>query len=193
MLVLKDSVENVPIMSLQTGVEIATTQKAIIDPRRLTIVAFYCQGPKLDVSPAILHVDDIREASKLGFIVDSADVIMTPNDLVRLQQVLDFHFALEGKMVIEETGRKIGKVHDYTIEIPSFYITKLHVQPGMLQSFMTADVVIGRTQIIEIDDKKIVVRSATVPIAKPTHVVENPFAKHAHPQAEASRVSREDT
>jgi sporulation protein YlmC with PRC-barrel domain len=180
-------------MSLQTGAEIARTDRPIIDPRQLTIVAFYCQGPKLDVDPAVLHIDDIREYGSLGFIVDSADNLMSPNDLVRLQQVLNFNFALEGKQVVEETGRKVGKVSNFTVDTRSFYITQLEVQQGFMHSLTMASVLIGRTQIVEITDKKIIVRSATIAKEAPAtpKLVDNPF-KSAQPQAEVSHASGDD-
>jgi sporulation protein YlmC with PRC-barrel domain len=184
MLVLKERLVAVPIMSLQTGSEIAQTVQPLIDPRQLTVVAFYCQGPRVDINPAILHIDDIRESGSLGFIVDSADVLMSPQDLVRLQQVISFNFSLEGKLVVEENGHKIGKVTNYTTDLRSFYITQLEVQPSVWKSWGTAHVLIGRTQIIEINDQKIVVRSATEPVVAPKKIVENPFSAHrAQPEA----------
>jgi sporulation protein YlmC with PRC-barrel domain len=193
MLVYKERLVNVPVMSLQTGGEIARTDRPIIDPRQLTIVAFYCQGPKLDVNPAILHVDDIRETSGLGFIVDSVDAIMSPNDLVRLQQIIGFNFSLEGKQVVEENGHKVGKVSNYTIDLRSFYITQLEVQRSFMQSLTMASLLIGRTQIIEITDKKIIVRSATITkeASTNTKLVENPF-RNSRPQPEVSHATHDD-
>src|SRR5688500_17926133 len=78
MLLLKERLQNVPIMSLQTGAPIAATDEFVIDPRQLKVVAFYCTGPRLDVTPAILTVSDIREIGNHGIIVDSADVLMSP-------------------------------------------------------------------------------------------------------------------
>lgn len=181
MLVLKERILNVPIMSLQTGTELARTQTPIIDPRELKIVAFYCQGSSLDINPAILNVEDIREVSGLGFIVDDADVLMSPDDLVRLKQILGYNFVLDGKHVIEENGRKIGKVANYTVDTKSFFIMQLHAQPGLLNAWDTAEVLIGRTQIIEVTDTSVIVRSAVVrdatPAKKLEHLVTNPFKR----------------
>lgn len=192
MLVLKERITEMPIMSLQTGAQIAVTAEPIIDPRELKIVAFYCQGPHLDSTPAILHVDDIREISHLGLIVDDAESIMSPEGLVRLQQVIGFNFTLEGKTAVEESGRKIGKVTNYTVDIPLFYITQLHVQPSIFKSWGMAEVIIGRNQIKEITDSKIVVRSATVKERAPVHarrLAQNPF--RSHPQTEATHSSQD--
>ena len=174
-----------PILSLQTGTQIAQTAEPIIDPRELKIVAFYCEGPHLDTSPAILHIDDIREISNLGLIVDGAESIMPPTDLVRLQQIIGFNFHLDGKLVVEESGRKLGKVHNYTVDTKSFYITQIHAQPNIWQSFSVSDIPVGRTQIKEITDDKVIVRSTTIPAKQQAQPIHNPFHQH-QPQTEAS-------
>ena len=174
-----------PILGLQTGTQIAQTAEPIIDPRELKIVAFYCEGPHLDISPAILHIDDIREISNLGLIVDGAESIMPPTDLVRLQQIIGFNFHLDGKLVVEESGRKLGKVHNYTVDTKSFYITQIHAQPNIWQSFSVSDIPVGRTQIKEITDDKVIVRSTTIPAKQQPQPIHNPFHQH-QPQTEAS-------
>src|SRR5688572_1495139 len=121
MLILKDRLQAMPVMSLQTGAKIAETDQFIIDPRQLKVVAFYCKGPRLDVNPAILTVSDIREISSIGVIVDSADVLVGPEDLVRMQDVLGFKFELDGKGVIDESGHKLGQVINYTLDSDSLY------------------------------------------------------------------------
>lgn len=179
MLLLRDRLLDVPIMSLQTGTRVGAAMAHIIDPRRLTIVAFYCEGPLIDYSPAILHVSDIREFSSIGFIVDSADNVMPQDDLVRLKEILEFKFELIGKQVVESGGRKLGKVANYTVDSESFFIVKLHVQPGLLRSFAQTELIIDRTQIVEINDKHIVVRRATIEDEQRATmpVIDNPFRK----------------
>jgi len=194
MLILKERLIDVPILSLQTSAPLATTSQPIIDPRELVIVAFYCKGPLLDVDPAILHIEDIREFSTLGFIVDDAEVIMPPNELVRLQQIINFNFELIGKMVVDDTGHKIGKVTNYIVDTNSFYITQLVIEPQLWRSWNTAEIRIGRQQIIEITDHKIIVKAPTVrkeaPAIKQT-LTQNPFRQN-QPQPEATHTSRDD-
>jgi sporulation protein YlmC with PRC-barrel domain len=178
---------NTPIMSLQTGAEIAQSGEPIIDPRYLRIHAFYCQGSRLDNNPSILHVDDIREISNRGFIVDSANNLMPPDDLVRLKEVLDFHFSLDNKQVIDDDGRKIGKVGNYVVDATTFYITQLGVVPTFWRALGTTEIPIDRTQIVEVTDKHIIVKSpkdkATATEAAPKRIVENPFRHHPQPDA----------
>lgn len=183
MFVLSNRLLKVPVMSIQTGSSIALTAEPIIDPRKLQIVAFFCEGGKLSEESNILHTSDIREVSDIGFIVNSSDDIMDGDGLVRLQEIVDYNFRLIGIPVYEDRGGRLGVVGDYIVDTASFFISKLHVKRPLLKSFSTSELVIDRTQIIEVTNKRIVVRSATVkdeqveaattsPIA-----FENPFRK----------------
>lgn len=186
MLFFKERFWHVPVMSLQTGTKIAETSDFIIDPRQLKIVAFYCEGPQLDVRPAILNVSDIREMSNIGIIVDSSDVLMSPNDLVRLQEIINFHFSLDDKKVVDENGRKLGAVANFTIDSDSLFIVKLQVQPKLFAAFQQTELTIDRSQIIQVTDKEVVVQSPTVKDKvnqkSSAPVLENPF-KTAQPES----------
>jgi len=149
-------------MSLQTGARVAIAKEPIIDPRRLHIVALYCEGPLLDSEAAVLYTGDIREVSDIGLIVDDSDVIMDPRQLVRLQEVIDFDFHLMHLPVLTEHGKHLGKVSDYTVDTLTFLIHKIHVRRPLLRSLSVAELIIDRQQIIEVTNQHIIVRSATV-------------------------------
>jgi uncharacterized protein YrrD len=194
MLVLSQRLLSLPIISIQTGGQLGHIEGAIIDPRQLKVVAFYCVGPMIRDSPAILHSDDIREVNSIGIIVDGADDIMPADDLVRLKEVVGFKFKLEDKLVVEQSGHKVGKVAAYSVEATTFYILKIHVKPGILSAFKTTERIIDRTQIVEITPQKIVVKSAHVKEEKqekiaPLPAIENPF-RRASPQADATQTDQ---
>lgn len=165
------------MVSLQTGAPIAEIGSLIIDPRELKVVGFYCSGPRLDVNPAILLVGDIREIGSLGIIVDDADVLVGPGDLVRLKEVLAYNFTLEDKHVVDDAGHKLGKVAGYTLDSDSLYVIKLQVRPGVWRALGTAELLVDRAQIVQVTDHEVVVKSTrktqTTTAAAP--VLENPF------------------
>ncbi len=192
MLLQKDRLDQTPIMSLQTGAPIATTSASIIDPRELKVIGFYCAGQRLDINPAILLVDDIREIGSLGIIVDSADVFVAPDDLVRLKDVLSYHFQLEDKHVIDDAGNKLGKVASYTLDSESLYIIKLQVRPGIWQSLGTTELIIDRSQIIQVTDHDVLVKSARKKTSEhaAAPVLENPFRSTPVEGAPTSHAER---
>lgn len=174
-------------MSLQTGGNLATITGEIIDPRKLHVVAYYCEGPLLEYSPAVLHTADIRELSSIGIIVNEADDILPLDDLVRLKEIIDFDFELKGIKVIDNHKSKLGKVYNYAVNTENYLIQKLYVQRPLLKSLNDSELIIDRSQIIEVTNQQIVVRAPTVEAgaAKPIKAdIVNPFkSTGAQPEA----------
>lgn len=162
MLISIDNLLNTPIMSLQTGTQLASTVRAIVDPRQLVVAAFYVEGGTLDHNPSVLHPSDIRELSDLGMIIDNADKIMSLDGLVRLQQIIDYDFELIGLKVIDEHGRKLGKVSGYSVDGSSYSIMQLYTEQSLIRSFGTLGNTIHRSQIVSVSNEVLVVQSPTV-------------------------------
>lgn len=164
-------------MSLQSGGSLGLAGAPIIDPRKLQIVAYYVDGPRIH-EKSVLHTADIREVGPLGFIVDSSDSIMTlDEDLVRLQEVIGFNFDLIGKIVIDDHKKKLGKIAEYSLESDGFFIQRLHVSQSVMKSLSSSHLIIHRSQIVEVNDRQIIVRSATIPERTGLTQALNPFRK----------------
>jgi uncharacterized protein YrrD len=177
-------------MSLQTGGKLAQTMQAIIDPRNLTIAAFELEGPLLSHSPAYLRVNEIREVSSIGMIIDSNDEIVTRDDVISLENVLNMNFQLIGLTVIDEMKHKLGKVEDYTLETGDFVIQQLHIKRGLLRGLTDTGLLIHRSQVVEITDTQIVVKTTAKKVARPIeaatrHEYVNPFRQSPQPDGGA--------
>lgn len=186
MLLLSDKLLGTPVMSLQTGEEVARTSDMIIDPRTLTIVALVVHGPQVEASPAVLHTEDIREFGELGFIVDDSSKLMELEGLVRLQQIIDFHFDIMRCTVYDKSGKKLGRVNDFSFDPGSYTVQQIYIKESLLKSLTSTSHIIHRSQIVSIDNQKIIVDSPTV-TAHDEHLADtrgafvNPF-RQATPQ-----------
>ena len=177
MLLPLDRLVKTPVMSLQTGVELAQVKHVLVDPRDLTITAYELEGNMLDRHPSYLRPVDVRELSHLGFIVDSSDEFIGADDVIRIQEVIGFGFSLVGLEVIDNNKKKLGKVVSYAIDSGSFSVQQLSVKRPLLQSFNDTELLINRSQVIEVSDTTIKVSSAdTSETAKtPLRDFANPF------------------
>ena len=192
MLILGSRLIGTPIMGLQTGTALAHTSRAIIDPRNLTVVAYELSGPLLDRSrPSLLRIADIRELSDIGMIVDSSDEFIAPDDVIKIQSIYDLHFDLVGLNVIDDKKHKLGKVTSYVLEATSFVIEQLNVRRPLLKSLGDTELLIHRSQIIEINDTTIIVRSTEdkehEPVTQAIRSYRNPF-RGSTPQPEAANT-----
>ena len=182
MIILGSNLQNAPVMSLQTGGEIARTDAPLVDPADLSIKAYEVKSHLLDEKRIhILRIADSRELSDMGFIIDSIDEIILLDDVIKLKELYDLHFHLEGMPVVDEKRKKIGRVIDFTLDTGGFIIQQLTVRRPLLKSFNDTELVIHRSQIIEISSKAIVVHSeADIPEPELHEVVGsyvNPFRK----------------
>lgn len=193
MLIAHERLYHTPVMSLQTGGHLARTVRAIIDPRNLSILAYELDGPSLDRHPSYLLMSDVRELSSLGLIVDSSDEFVAADEVVKLDEVINFQFEVLGKKVIDEGNSTLGKVNGYSIEPQSFLIKQLIIKRPLLKSFTDTELLIDRTQITEISDTTITVKNderEPAPVKGANRVYTNPF-RGTTPQPEA--IDRQDS
>lgn len=177
-----------PVMSLQTGKELARTSSAIINPHNLTVIAYLVTGQHLDHNPSYLRTADIREMGNLGMIVDSSDEFVEPDDIITEKSVYELAFDLDGKHVIDDNRTKIGKVTEYTIDIDSFVIQQLVVKKPLLKSFNDDELLVHRSQIVEVTDTTIIIKSGKIeePVqTTPSRHYVNPF-RQTSPQPETT-------
>ncbi|NCU37779.1 hypothetical protein EOL96_01805 [Candidatus Saccharibacteria bacterium] len=183
MLILGSSLLNIPVLSLQTGAELARTSDFVIDPSNLRITAFLLDGPLLPHKAiSLLRIADIREMSDIGIIVDSSEEFIEPEDVIKVNDVYLLHFQLINMLVTDEKNNRLGKVTDFTVDTTSFITQQLTVRRPLLHSLNDTELIIHRSQIIEINNKSIVVHSeASAPEPELQEVVGsyvNPFRKN---------------
>ncbi len=169
MLVLSQTFIGRNVMSLRTGRPVAIIDRAIINPNNLFIEGFYCTDSLDKKQRLILVRQDIRDILPAGIVVDDHGVLAEEHDLVRLQPLLKLGFELFGMPVVLENGKRLGKVTDYATDDSSFFVKKLYISQSMLKSITGGNVGIDRSQIVEITNRKIVVKDPlqTVPSGKP--------------------------
>jgi len=192
MLVLGSRLHDTPIMSLQTGTRLATISAPIVNPANLKVMAYVVDGPLLNEHPSFLRTADIRELGALGMIIDSADEFVGEEDVIKLKELRELDFNLIGMTVIDETKHKLGKVEDFTLETKGFVIQQLTVRRGFLRSLSDTGLLINRSQIIEINDNAVIVKT-TAKKASVQPIMEtarreyvNPF-RGTSPQTEQQR------
>lgn len=162
MLINDSSLKNYPILSLHVGGRIAQVVDTIVDPNTLKIIAFRVDGPLVGKEVGeILPVNSVREFSRLGMIVDSADEFVEEDEIIHVRDILQLNFSLSGLKVETEKKVKLGKVTDFTVEPESWQIQQIIVQRPMLKSFLDPELLISRQQIIEVDDYRVLVKDQT--------------------------------
>lgn len=159
MLLATSDLLGLPIMSLQTGGEIAYTSRVVINPTDLRVIAYELDGTQLDEHPSFIRIEDIRELSDLGFIIDSSDELTILDDIVVEKEFYDNPLQLEGMKVVDDHGQKLGKVDHTVTSTGTFYIEQLNVRQPFFKSITNTELLIHRRQILDIQKDIIIVKS----------------------------------
>lgn len=161
MLVVGSKLLENKVLSIHTGGEVAKIVSPIINPANLAILAYKIKSPLLDTKKEYyLRLDEVRELSSMGFIIDALDETTEHGDVPKIDKVIDLHFSLLGMGVRDDSGKKLGNIYDYVVDTDSFFVQKLMVKRPLIQRFSETELQIHRTQIAEINNREIIVHSS---------------------------------
>lgn len=180
MLVEGSKLLNYPILSLHTASKIAEVKALIIDPNFLKVVAF-----EINVASSkqrlFLETASVREFSKMGMIVDSDEEFVEQGDVIKLKEMIELGFTLENMKVLSKKKTMLGRVEDFMVTTDDFRVMQLIIKRPIYKSLIDPELVIGRSEIYEINDTEIIVKSEESTIMKKSGALDfvpnfvNPF------------------
>ena len=166
MLATSSKLIGTPILSMQAGGAIGRITEPIVDPNTLKIIAFRTEGPVIHRDTNILDASSIREYSGFGIVIDSIDELVAPNDVIKIAKIIELNFNLIGLKVETKKGSKLGKVLDFTATDNDFIIQQLIVRRPIAKALIDPELIIPRSEIVEVNDYKIIVKDEEKTIKK---------------------------
>lgn len=169
-----------PILSLHTASRIAEIKGLVIDPNFLKVVAFEISAVSSRES-LFLEASSVREFSKMGMIVDSDEEFVEKDDVIKLKETIDLGFSLDNMKVISKKKAMLGRIEDFIINTEDFQIMQLIVKRPIYKALIDPELVIGRSDIHEINDSEIIIKSEEGTIMKKSGTLDfvpnfvNPF------------------
>ena len=169
-----------PILSLHTASRIAEVKSLVIDPNFLKVVAFEISAVS-SKQRLYLEASSVREFSKMGMIVDSDEEFVEKDDVIKLKETIDLGFSLDNMKVVSKKKAMLGRIEDFIINTEDFQIMQLIVKRPIYKALIDPELVIGRSDIHEINDNEIIVKSEEGTIMKKSGTLDfvpnfvNPF------------------
>ena len=159
MLISGTKLINMPVMSLQTGSAIGWVKKVYMNADNLKIAVLELHGPLIGKSPEkYLDTKSIREYSEYGFIVDSAEELFDVADVEKLRRIVDLDYNIIGLKVISLKKSRLGRIEDYTVTSDDLVLQQLVVRRPIWKSLMDSELLIPRKEIVEVNNKSIIVK-----------------------------------
>ena len=180
MLIEGSKLLNYPILSLHTASKIAEVKALIIDPNFLKIVAFEINAAS-SKQRLFLETTSVREFSKMGMIVDSDEEFIEQGDVIKLKEMIELGFTLENMKVLSKKKTMLGRVEDFIVTTDDFRVMQLIIKRPIYKSLIDPELVIDRSEIHEINDTEIIVKSEESTIMKKSGALDfvpnfvNPF------------------
>ena len=180
MLIEGSKILKYPILSLHTASRIAEVKGLVIDPNFLKVVAFEISATSSRQS-LFLEASSVREFSKMGMIVDSDEEFVEKDDVIKLKETIDLGFSLDNMKVISKKKAMLGRIENFIINTEDFQIMQLIVKRPIYKALIDPELVIGRSDIHEINDSEIIVKSEEGTIMKKSGTLDfvpnfvNPF------------------
>lgn len=115
-----------------------------------------------------IRTDQISCDTKSGVMHASFDAVGVRDDFIRAQSAIDRHCELLRFRVIDENGKRIGRVSDYSFSVPLFRVERIHVTAPVWRRFGSTHLVIARSQIIDVDNIKKLIKIKSGPITQRT-------------------------
>ena len=169
-----------PILSLHTASRIAEVKGLVVDPNFLKVVAFEISAVS-SKQRLYLEASSVREFSKMGMIVDSDEEFVEKDDVIKLKETIDLGFSLDNMKVVSKKKAMLGRIEDFIINTEDFQIMQLIVKRPIYKALIDPELVIGRSDIHEINDSEIIVKSEEGTIMKKSGTLDfvpnfvNPF------------------
>ena len=163
MLQLSSTYYDRPILSLRTGGSVGHALSPLINPNNLKIEGWYATA-RGERNSYILPSGEVRDIIKKGIVVNDHSSLTITEDLVRLKKIIDVGFEVIGKQVVTDSKKKLGKVADYAVDTETMFIKKIYVNQSILKSLSSQQLIIDRAQIVELNDRRVVVRDTSVKV-----------------------------
>ncbi len=159
MIIANSKLINTAVFSVASG-KLGYIADSIVDPNDLKIIAFRLDGPQFKkTDPKILDISSIREYSpEFGFIIDNVDELINGEEVVKIQEVLNLNFNVNGLKVETKKHSKIGTIIDYTVTSSDYVVQQIIVKRPAIKSFTDPEVTIPRKEIVEVTDYKIIIK-----------------------------------
>jgi sporulation protein YlmC with PRC-barrel domain len=112
---------------------------------------------------------DIRFIARDCILINDLSDLTDPADIIRLPVIIKDSYDPIGKKMVTESGKRLGKIDNYTVNLDSGRVQKLYAQPILLQSWFGSSVIVDRNQIVDLSDTAVVVKDAAIGYSEPSN------------------------
>ena len=149
-------IHQIPVLDLETGDILGQAVDWVVDPAHQKIAAYVLSPGTLWHKTEVIVPVDIVEYGPKMIIVRDQQAVITPDEIVGLPELLRNKVRLRGAKVESESGKNLGVVEDFTIEIIGSTIQQYYIQSATLIGGLANTWVVSADKVIRVEQHKII-------------------------------------
>ena len=91
-------------------------------------------------------------------VIDNIEELVAPDDVIKIQKVLELNFDLINLKVKTKKGTKLGHLVDYTVTSEDFIVQQIIVKRPLVKALVDPELTISRKEIVEITDYEVIIK-----------------------------------
>ncbi|RJO61569.1 hypothetical protein C4544_02440 [candidate division WS5 bacterium] len=167
---LSSEFNNTAVISRQEHAILGTLSDVIIHPKDKKAVGMVLETGREDIK-AVFNASDVVGIGTNFIMIKSADNLSPPDEIIRLKEILDLGIELNGSKVVDEDGRHLGKIRDWSVDLKTMYLSRLYVVSASWIKALSQDLIISGDNVIRIEKGRVIVRGGSVKSEKSANVV----------------------
>lgn len=122
--------KGMPILTLQEGENLGRVRDLILDPTAGQIVALVLDRRAPKGEDQVVATANVRNVGSTAITVEDRSSLVPISRIPRFQELAGMRKPIQGKVVISETGTRLGQVDDLEVDVQTFCIVSLVLKAG---------------------------------------------------------------
>jgi len=157
---------NTIIITRREQAVLGELEDIILNPKTKVAIgiSFKLVGGKKET--LVANTSDIVGLGTNFIMLESADNASPPEEIIRLKETLDLDIHLIGSRVVDENGRHLGKVNNFSVNLKNMRLERLYITSSSLVKILAKDLIIQANSILKIEKDLVTVEDGTVKTGK---------------------------
>lgn len=150
MLIELSKLKGLPVGIMDEARKGGEVLRAVFDFSQIKVIGLLIQSAGIWGRGKVVALDDVVAVDSSGVVIRSEDDILEREEIVRVDKILKKKTKLIGLRAYNKEGGFLGYVYDGVIDVQTGDLMRIYVK------FLWRKYIFGRSQIIELNEKKVV-------------------------------------
>ncbi|TES95063.1 hypothetical protein E3J85_02505 [Patescibacteria group bacterium] len=149
MLINFSSIKGITLVATEDKGKVGDLEEVVIDPDQGKILCFLVKTGFFSPLKALFPPDILGWYQEF-IVIPSKNTFVEPKEIVRAYEVIKQKIKILDQKVVNQKIQTIGKVIDLTLDLETYYLSRISVEISPLKGFLESERLIPWNKIIKI-------------------------------------------